>query len=250
MNKKNPPGVVLYDGPSRIDGQPIVVISTFTSKNIKTGDVIQTWILRKNINPIRALNTGSDKSVCGDCPLRGIIKRADRIPKNVDNGCYVQIEQAPRAVWQSYQDGNYPFFDRKEHLRLFSGRKLRMGSYGDPVASPLSVWRPLLKVAAGWTGYTHQWRHRRFRNWSRFIMASTHSKSDNDLARSYGFRWFRSGDEIGPGEIHCPASEAEGNRLTCEECCACSGGRPSQVSVFIKLHGSPSTVAGFRKAIA
>jgi hypothetical protein len=247
--KKKPPGVVLYDGPSRIDGKPIVVIATFASKNKKTGNVIQTWILRKNINPIRAINTGADRSVCGECPLRGTISRVNRKPINVDNGCYVQIGKAPRSVWQSYQNGNYPDFERVSHVHLFADRVIRLGSYGDPVAAPLSAWKPLLSVSAGWTGYTHQWRDRRFRRWSKYIMASTHTLDDNDLARNYGFRWFRSGsDGIGPGEIMCPASAEAGSRLTCEQCLACSGGRASQVSVYIQNHGSAATMKAFGKA--
>ena len=48
-------GVVFYEGPSMLDGKPIVAIATPSTENRKTGDMIQTWILRRNIDPVRAL---------------------------------------------------------------------------------------------------------------------------------------------------------------------------------------------------
>lgn len=239
------PGVVIYDGPSRIDGKPIIVVATFKTANTKTGDMIQTWILRRDVSPIVAINNGSDISVCGSCPLRGIIQDNT----NRMRGCYVKVSNAPRAVWQSYQNGNYPKYNAKNHLALFDGRKLRLGAYGDPVASPLNVWKPLMRVSSGWSGYTHQWRDRRFSRWSKYIMASTHTIDENKEAQERGFRWFRSGDVIGDGEMLCPASEEAGKRLTCATCLACSGGASSKVSVFIPGHGAPSVISSFRKVL-
>ena len=84
-------------------------------------------------------------------------------------------------------------------------------------------------------------------------MASTHTIAENELAKRYGFRWFRSGaegSEVAEGELVCPASEAEGFRLTCETCLACSGGQNTKISVFNPVHGSLSTISSFNKAIA
>ena len=50
----NPNGVVIYDGPSLIDGKPILCILTVLirkSKNPKTVNMLQTWIVRKDIHP-------------------------------------------------------------------------------------------------------------------------------------------------------------------------------------------------------
>ena len=66
-------GVILYEGPSLIDGAPIVVIATGLkkpSKNAKTADMVQTWILRKDIHPKYAVRSGDDVSICGQCPHR------------------------------------------------------------------------------------------------------------------------------------------------------------------------------------
>ena len=72
-----PKGVVLYRGPSKLDGEPIVCIATglkAPSKNPKTGTMVQTWILREDVAPHKAQKTGEDSSVCGDCPLRPLMK--------------------------------------------------------------------------------------------------------------------------------------------------------------------------------
>ena len=63
-------GFVMYQGPSVLDGQPIVVVATMSTSNIKTGQMIQTWILRDNINPVEASKAGDDSSICGNCPHR------------------------------------------------------------------------------------------------------------------------------------------------------------------------------------
>ena len=61
-------GVVLYEGPSRIDGAPVVAIAcriADASSNAKTGAMVQTFIMRQDIAPHEALKTGDDASVCG-----------------------------------------------------------------------------------------------------------------------------------------------------------------------------------------
>ena len=70
LNRGEYRGVVLYDGPSRIDGAPIIAIAcriTEASENGKTGAMVQTFIMRRDIPPHTALKTGDDASVCGDC---------------------------------------------------------------------------------------------------------------------------------------------------------------------------------------
>src|SRR5215469_6722148 len=57
-----PSGFVVYEGPSMLDGAPIVCILTGLgkdSRNEKTGGgLYQTWILRRDINPIAATHSG------------------------------------------------------------------------------------------------------------------------------------------------------------------------------------------------
>ena len=134
-----PLGLILYEGPSLIDGQPIAVIATGFQRrtaNSKTGDMVQTWILRSDMNPLEAIHTGQDVSICGNCPLRGMLDKQQRRTVNRRRACYVNVHQAPLAVYRAYRRGRYEPFDSAQHLALFQGRMLRLGCYGDPVAAP------------------------------------------------------------------------------------------------------------------
>ncbi len=176
-----PLGVVIYQGPSRIDGKPIVVVATFHSENEKTGNMIQTWILRSRIPPILAIHTGQDVSICGSCPLRGfIVKGTKHGTTNRMRGCYVSVKNAPRAVYEAFKRGRYPHYDPAQHAQYFAGRMVRLGAYGDPVAAPLRIWKPLLRLAGGWTGYSHRWRESRFQRW-RHVCNGQHAQSDREL---------------------------------------------------------------------
>jgi hypothetical protein len=88
-----PKGYILYKGPSVLDGAPIVVIATMSTNNGKTGDMVQTWILRDDVSPLEATKTGQDSSVCGECPHRHYLGGA----------CYVTVFQAPLRHMESIQ---------------------------------------------------------------------------------------------------------------------------------------------------
>ena len=241
-------GVVIYRGPSQIDGQPIVAIATLKTDNAKTGDMVQTWILREDVDPIEAINTGDDVSICGSCPLRGMIEDG----RNRQRACYVQVRNAPRGIWYAWQRGLYPDYNPRIHKQLLRGRKLRLGSYGDPVAVPYRVWKPLVDLASGHTGYTHQWRESKHRFFKRLIMASVETTQQAALAKGRGWRYFRtmqSIDDMERGEILCPASDEAGKRRQCESCLACNGsnGNPQRVSIAIVAHGSKATLSSYRK---
>lgn len=47
-----PRGFIFYRGFSPVDGAPIVGIAVLKSKNTKTGNMIQTYILRVDVHPI------------------------------------------------------------------------------------------------------------------------------------------------------------------------------------------------------
>jgi hypothetical protein len=70
-------GYVAYEGPSEIDGKPIVVIINKLdgSKNGKTGAIVQSFIIRSDVDPVIALMSGDDESVCGQCEHRPIKAR-------------------------------------------------------------------------------------------------------------------------------------------------------------------------------
>lgn len=228
-----PIGLILYQGPSEIDGKPIVVIGTFRSKNRKTGPLVQTWIIRDDLSPLVAAQSGEDKSVCGDCAFRW----------SVTGLCYVNLIQAPRGVYEAYKAGSYSVYEPAEHDRYFAGRTLRVGSYGDPAAVPFKLWKQLVTQFADHVGYTHQWA--RFPEFRTLVMASCNSEFEAICAQASGWRTFRTRNTdqpLMPSEVSCPASPEGGNRRTCETCKGCDGNLSAshkRKSFAIVAHGSP-----------
>jgi hypothetical protein len=217
MKGFNPNGFVLYEGPSMLDGQPIVVIATGFkggSANIKTGRMIQTWILRSDVHPVVALE-GDDRSICGDCPHRR--------QESGKRSCYVQVGKAPAAVWRCYQRGGYAPLPSAD---LLTGRTLRLGSYGDPAAVPADVWLPLVAACDGHSGYTHQWREP-IGAWAKGILqASCDGMADYIEATAHGWGTFHvvpKGTALPKGVAHCAASKERGAKTTCAACLLCSG---------------------------
>lgn len=45
---------IIYSGPSMLDGQPIIVVAIVTSGNVKTGNMLQTHIIRADQSPMHA----------------------------------------------------------------------------------------------------------------------------------------------------------------------------------------------------
>ena len=226
-------GAILWSGPSEIDGGPVVAIVTglspALSKNQKTGPMAQTWILRSDVAPRRAVELGLDRSICGDCGLR-------------QGACYVTLHHGPRAVFSSYVAGAYPTidelgFDWARH------QVIRFGAYGDPAAVPAAIWFKLAAHAAGHTGYTHQWRDARFQALRFLLMASVDTPDEAWAARAAGWRTFRvrlPEDPMLPTEAQCPASIEAGRRTSCFDCMQCDGARLHDVrSNYVTIaHGS------------
>lgn len=183
------------------------------SDNRKTGPMVQIWILPRRLDPVKAMQTGRDRVVCGDCPLR-------------KSTCCVRVEQAPLAIWRSLD--KYPEFD----LSAFHGRRVRFGAYGDPAFLPLPLIRDIAEVAEAWTGYTHQWRRPEFQGYKAFLMASCETEADANHARSLGWRTYRIAPEPGPGEIACPSARG----VSCFDCRLCAGTSKSAKSITIPQH--------------
>ena len=115
--KSKQKGFVLYEGASVFDGAPIVVIATLETSNAKTGAMVQTWILRCDIEPHQAIKTGDDSSVCGNCPQRHHSGRCVL--------CY-DTSSAPLSVYRSYKRGLYTLhIAATEHSSILAGRALR-----------------------------------------------------------------------------------------------------------------------------
>lgn len=254
-----PNGVILYEGPSLLDGAPIVAIAIgldSSSTNRKTGAMIQTYILRSNVEPTAAVASGGDKSICGDCRHRGT--------RGKGRTCYVNVGQGPLGVYRAYRRGRYPIARQFAGMHFVPGKNrtlsdgtpcvgkdalVRLGTYGDPAAVPVHVWQSLLRHAKGHTGYTHQWRTAG--DLKSLCMASVDTPEEAEEAQSLGWRTFRVAmprDVVRKSnESVCPASEAMGKILTCSTCLACNGANGRKGSIVIAAHGGFSVMHFIRK---
>lgn len=225
---KKPTGALFYRGPSVLDGEEIVAIATTGSINRKTGDMIQTWILRTSHSPTEAVRLGHDRSICGACRHRAGVRT-----------CYVNVGQAPQAVWHAFKRRRYPKMHLDHFVRLRGGQPLRLGSYGDPTAVPLDCWRNAVDEAKAHVGYTHQWRTCD-QVWRHLVMASCDSPAEAMDAALKGWRSFLVRPVADPTPppakmVEC-LSESKGR--TCEQCALCFGAHKTAPSIWITAHGT------------
>jgi len=224
-------GIVLYRGPSLIDGRPIVVIATGLRKhsdNGKTGHMVQTWILEPD-----ATTAAPTRTICGTCPHRS-------------GACYVEWHRAPRAVLRCYQRGGYRDATLADFRALKAGvyGPVRAGAAGDPAAAPDALWRILRPRS----GYTHDWRNSP--GLRGLLMASVDTPDEARRAHAEGWRTFRvvglnetPATATGAREIECPSE-----KVACSDCGLCDGTRMGAravdvvASIWIRAHG-----AGARK---
>lgn len=237
-------GVILWEGPSKVDGEPIVAILTGPAKNVKTGPMCQVYILPQNVNPTDALVTGSDRSICGDCFLRPQKTGG----QNAGRTCYVQVYPYVLRVWQTYKRGGYiPLTEIKGPLwSWLDGSDVRFGAYGDPAVVDTDVWRAMFERPLGtWTGYVNQWRT----DWmdhelAKWFMASVIKQEEVELAWDLGYRTYRI---LSPyesklkGEAHCPFDlepKPGRSRPQCIKCGLCNGNGFKGRGIVDVVHGS------------
>lgn len=229
------PGSIIYTGPSRLDKQPIFVTAIWGSRNRKTGNLVQTYIMRSDMDPRDANKLGEDESICGDCALRGT-PTLDPARKLAEGRvCYVRLDHGPLNVWRAFQRGRYPIADAADCADIGRERFVRLGAYGDPAAVPTSVWRKLLQHAAGHTGYTHNAAP------GGLCMTSADSLEQAQVAwraKHRTFRIIKAVDELQRNEVLCPASAEAGFKSTCIKCRLCNGDDSAAKSVAIVAHGS------------
>jgi len=234
---------IAYEGPSLIDGQNIVVLVQTGSSNRKTGDMVQTYILHADIDPITASRTGQDSAICGNCPHRGESHDGDK-GQAKNRTCYVTLAHGPLGKYKAYKRGAYERVQgHKAIAALGFGRMVRLGTYGDPAAVPNYIWESLISRAQGHTAYTHG----AINPLPESIMTSADSKAQAQDAWNRGERTFRvmadKADLIASREVLCPASEEAGKRVTCEACKLCGGASVKGKSVAIVAHGTSKAKA-------
>lgn len=236
--------MIIYEGPSVLDGAPIVCIATIASGNEKTGDMVQTWTMRADVDPITASRMGADASVCGDCPLRGTARPEATDGQAAKRGCYVTLVQAPLKIWKAYKAGRYQHARTVDAIvNIGRNRMVRIGTYGDGAAVPGWVTAALQSEARGHTAYSHQWRNDRSSYDVRRYMASVQSEAEAREAWALGHRTYRivrdEGEAVPGFEVACPSSHG----VQCADCGLCSGTQTRAKSIVIAPHGSGRAAA-------
>lgn len=239
---------VVWEGPSQIDGAPLVVVATrlvpdANSANRKTGDAAQLYILRRDIGPLDALRSGHDFSICGRCMHRPKVSGL--------RTCYPDIRMINR-VWTTYRLGSYPYITSDRMLRtLFEERPVRFGAYGDPAAVDPIVLQTLDEISPFAWGYTHQWREPEAGACLELgLMASVESEAERAEANAMGFRTFRvrphvdspllSGERLCPADAELARARRWKKTSTCVKCRWCNRHSKMSADVSVVAHGNAS----------
>lgn len=237
---------IIYRGPSLIDGQPIVVVATYSNRNRKTGTMVQTYILVDGMKPTDASKCGADFSICGNCPHRGIATDDLTKKQAIKRSCYVVLGQGPTIIHKSVERGVYPTVEGHQAIAAVGrGRMVRLGTYGDPAAVPSYIWESLISEAIGHTAYSHQADCATADTRPDMYMTSADNVDQAHAAWSRGERTFRvvasQNDLVRGKEILCPASKEAGQRVSCVDCKLCVGSSIAAKSIAIVAHGAGAT---------
>lgn len=228
-----PKGYIIDRGQSPIDGQSYVAILTLNSSNRKTGNMAQVWILCEDINPVEAVQTGKDVTICGNCPHR---KQQDG-----SRSCYVNVGQGPNSVWKGYKRGIYADAIHSDQVRnqlisKLANRRIRWGAYGDPSVINFFVVNFYNNHAQGHTGYTHQWRSEFAQVFKGVFQASCDGFNDYLDATAHGWKTFtvvHKNAAINYAK-QCPAT-VENSAAQCATCKLCDGAKSD---IYVHAHGS------------
>jgi cytochrome c553 len=233
-----PSTIVLWAGKSLLTGDPIMVVAqcnNASSKNVKTGDMIQVAVMRQDIAPGPAYDAGLDDAVCPeDCVHRSK-------PRGGIGTCYVDKHRLGFA-WQAAVDllhrGIVGVPDG-----FYAGAEIRLTNDGDGAAVPLYVWKSILCGAKGHSGYTAHWRNLDAATWGRYFMASVSSPADAMRARAAGWRWFASSGSAEDDAAFAALGRecnADAHGLTCVQCHGCNGNERGarRPSFWLAFHGA------------
>ncbi len=247
MTNKKANGYIIYKGTSLLDpdSEIVVIAQIGKSQNAKTGSMIQTQIIRTDIDPLLASKNGSDYAICGNCPHRGD-SHNDPTKKTAKNrSCYVTLMHAPLTTYKQFKKGAYPQLSGHDQIaEIARDRKVRIGTYGDPSAVPSYIWDSLLSLASGHTAYSHQANIIGADFRSDLFMTSADSLDEAKDAWQHNKRTFRVIKNINEvekdKEVLCPASEEAGKRTNCLKCGLCAGSQIKAKSIAIVAHGNGS----------
>jgi len=197
------------------------------SSNRKTGDMVQTYLLDRETLTSEPKVFGAK---CVECPMV--------------NKCYVSRDKMSvrkaLARLLGEERTSYAHATLDQVLPLLSGRKVRLGTYGDPSALPLDDLKAIVSACEGHTGYTHFWASIDT-EYSAHLMASVEDATGELLAQGLGYRTFRvitkedTERSVSSVAVECLNTSSG---LTCAECLLCSGteGKGRKVSIWIDEH--------------
>jgi hypothetical protein len=221
--KKRSNTVLVWKGPSVLDGKEILVFATLKSTNLKTGNMIQVSIVAADSSPLDSIKSGADVSVCGNCPHR----------RYTGGSCYVNVGHSPQSIYKAWKRGN---IDTVYNFDLFKGAGIRFGSYGDPAAIPSDIVQGMAEKARMYTGYTHQFNHKNFdHKILRYCQVSADTPKQALAYHARNLKTFRVKKPEQPllkDEIMCLAVT---QNLECKDCGLCDG---TKVNVAINVHGN------------
>ena len=227
------------------DGTPFYMVLTnliTSSSNEKTGDMIQSYFLRKDefissTGDVRERTSNLFGFGCDTCPAKRhcYVSNTTQTKDKGLGSVRRTLFKLLRGEKTSYQFVS--FSHAVERVRE-AGKKIRLGTYGDPTALQVDQIQKLVSAASGHTGYTHYWRRKENRDYSRFLMASCETSSQQARAEKYGFRAFLAlpeNTEIPENTVICP-NYTQG--ISCLACGLCDGKKEEDTrrSIVIELH--------------
>ena len=98
-----------YDGPSQL-GRKFPIIAVMSNcqynaedYNIKTGDMLQTYIIMRWTHPQDAIDIGLDRCICGKCPhMRNWKTHIVNGKTKIVRTCYVNIGKGVASIYESF----------------------------------------------------------------------------------------------------------------------------------------------------
>lgn len=220
------------------------VLQTKPSANTKLGAGYITATYHFAIEQVVNNNLKLDANTCFDC------KYSYNQNNNKTGGCYTHsglqslgLRAMLNRLNKIYHKGTIKEYDKDSFNSFVQASKLinpvlvRAGAYGEPTTLPLNLIGKLTRLSPKHTGYTSQWNKPQVQGYSKYLMASTHSKFESSVANSLGFRSFESSKQKESKMAVCPASKEFGKKKTCIECAACNGTINKKTNnIHIKTH--------------
>ena len=232
------------------------------SKNPKTGNMVQVYIISSEMAPSEAIKQGRDSVVCFDCKHRGT--RDPQTGKMSGRTCYVNPMNL-NQVYKTYKKGNYPIIIKDKNLLkqlkgndgdvgmylkngnwdVFSDKYVRFGAYGEPVKIPFPILEKMAQSCQGFTSYTHQWSKGVFQGYKEYCMASVDTAEEYEKAKSLGWRTFRVSPSWYNKAANEEACQFSVDGTQCVNCLKCSGKTSNDKDIYVAVHGSGNKVDNF-----